>query len=417
MLICGLPLLPVLHAEEKPLTLSEAYALSLKRSEDIAIKVQTLDAAQAHFYQALNTIMPKADFLITRKEQDAAGNGDTSSDVASTSTRRVTPEKKFMFSQPIFSGFKEFAALQASGAEKAQRVFEIERAKELLFLDVVDAFYGVLQSQEDLQVLQSIHDALEKRIKELGERGKIGRSKDSEGQTAIADLKINEADLEEAKGAEAIARQLLEFYIGKEIQGKLVDDNDFKKDVSDMAYYLAKSGYRSDLKASEQAQILAEKNVVVAQSGLFPTVKVDGNYYTQRVGFQSGIDWDVLLTIDIPILNGTETIGDIKEAAAGRETAKLQFGKLKRQTELDVKDAFVMFKVSGLQEKALEAAADASKKNYELNMEDYRHNLVNNLDVLDALQKYQDVRLRLNRAHYQALKSFWRLKVTVGETL
>ncbi len=417
LLASGFLLLSGLHAEEKPLALSEAYALSLKRSEDIAMKVATLDTAQAHFYQALNTIMPKANYLITRKEQDASGSGNTSSDVASTGTRRVTPEKKFTFSQPIFNGFKEFAAIQASGAEKAQRVFEIERAKELLFLDVVDAFYGVLEAREDTEILNSIHGALENRIKELAERGKIGRSKDSEIQTAVVDLKMNEADLEEAKGAETIARQLLGFYIGKEIQGRLLDDNDFKRDVSDMAYYLAKSGYRSDLKASEQAKILAEKNVVAAQSGLFPTVKIDGNYYTQRVGFQSGIDWDVLLTIDIPLLNGTETIGDIKEAAASRETAKLQLGKLKRQTELDVKEAFMMFKVSGLQEKALEAAVDASKKNYELNMEDYRHNLVNNLDVLDALQKYQDVRRRLNQAHYQMLKSFWRLKVAVGETL
>ena len=405
------------HAEEEPLTLSEAYTLSLKRSEDIAMKVATLDAAQAHFYQALNTVMPKVNYLITRKEQDASGSGDTSSDVASTSTRRVTPEKKFTFSQPIFSGFKEFAAIQASGAEKAQRVFEIERAKELLFLDVVDAFYGVLEAQEDTKILNSIHEALENRIKELTERGKIGRSKDSEGQTAFADLKINEADLEDAKGTETIARQLLEFYIGKEIQGRLLDDNDFKRDVSDIAYYLAKSGYRSDLKASEQAKILAEKNVVVAQSGLFPTVKIDGNYYTQRVGFQSGIDWDVLLTIDIPIFNGTETLGEIKEAAANRETAELQFGKLKRQAELGVKDAFVLFKVSGLQEKALEAAVDASKKNYELNTEDYRHSLVNNLDVMDALKKYQETRQRFNRAHYRMLKNFWRLKVAIGETL
>ena len=77
----------------------------------------------------------------------------------------------------------------------------------------------------------------------------------------------------------------------------------------------------------------------------------------------------------------------------------------------------MLFKVSGLQEKALEGAVDASKKNYELNTEDYRHSLVNNLDVMDALKKYQETRQRFNRAHYRMLKNFWRLKVAIGETL
>ena len=155
------------YAEEKPLTLAEAYRLSLKRSEDIAMKVETLNAAQGRFYRASDTVMPKADFVMTHKEQDASGSSGSTSTTDSSLTRRVIPEKKFTFSQPIFSGFKEFAALQGSGAEKEQRVFEIERAKELLFMDVVDAFYGVFLAQEDVEILKSIHTALENRIKEL----------------------------------------------------------------------------------------------------------------------------------------------------------------------------------------------------------------------------------------------------------
>ena len=263
------------YAEEKPLTLSEAYTLSLERSEDIAIKIQTLNTAQAHLYQAINTMMPKVDFLITRKEQDAGESGSSDSSVGSSLTRRVTPEKKFTLTQPIFSGFKEFAALQASGAEKAERIFEIQRAKELLFMDVVDAFYGVFETREDVEILNSIHEALENRMKELTERAKIGRSKDSDIQSTVSDLKINEADLEEAKGAAVVAKQLLEFYVGKEVPGGLADDSDFKQDVSDITYYLTKSGYRSDIKALGEAKTLAEKNVVVAQSRLFPPVKVD----------------------------------------------------------------------------------------------------------------------------------------------
>ena len=42
-----------LTASEKPLTLSDCYALALKQSETIAIKAEIIKEAEAHFVQAL----------------------------------------------------------------------------------------------------------------------------------------------------------------------------------------------------------------------------------------------------------------------------------------------------------------------------------------------------------------------------
>ncbi len=375
-----------------------------------------MNVAQAHFYQAVDTVMPKVNFLMTRSEQDAPEGGSASSDgVSSSLSRRVTPQKKFVFSQPIFSGFKEFAALEGSGAEKSQRRHELQRAKELLFVDVMEAFYALAQVRRDIEILASAQKTLGGRIEELTGRAKLGRSRDSEVQKAFSDLKTVEADLEQAKGAEILARQLLEFYIGKPVDGDLDEEENLKTEVSDVADYLTKAYARADVKAAEQAKVLAQKNVVVAQSGLFPTIKVDGNYYTHRVGFQSGIDWDVLLSIDVPVFTGTETIGEIKEAAANRETASLFLEKSKRMADLEIKNAFAEFKASGLVERALVEARDASKKSYELHAEEYKLNRVNNLEVLDALKQYEDIERRWNTARYQMLKNFWKLKVAVGE--
>jgi hypothetical protein len=50
-------------------------------------------------------------------------------------------------------------------------------------------------------------------------------------------------------------------------------------------------------------------------------------------------------------------------------------------------------------------------------VEDYRLNLVNNLDVLQALEDVQHARREMLRAHNEVKRLFWKLRVATGETL
>lgn len=411
--------LPALFAaESKFLALKEAYALALARSETVGIQKEAINEAQGRFYQALNQALPDVSFLITRQDQDALSSSSVSSDsVGGGAFRRSTPQKKFVFSQPLFSGFKEFAGIQGAGSEKAQRRFEWQRAKEILFINVVDSFYALAETRKDITILNEIEQAMAKRIRELTKRVNIGRSRESELRTAVSDLKILVADIQSARRMEIITRQLLEFYIGKEAGGDLAEEKDFNPALSEPLFYLSRRDQRNDVRGAEEAYKLAQKKVIVAQAGFFPTVKVDGNYYTQRVGFQSGTDWDTTLSVDVPVFKGTETIGKVKEAAAQRETAKLKWELAKRQAEMDIKNTFEIFRSSQLEEKALAEAVGAARESYELVSQDYRQNLASNLDVLDSLKRYEEVLRRLNQASKATKKNYWKLKVAVGEAL
>ncbi|MBI4432269.1 MAG: TolC family protein [Candidatus Omnitrophica bacterium] len=399
--------------EAKPLSLMDAYQLALKRSEDLAIRKEAIEEAEAHFLQAFSGILPSVSYLITRKEQDSAAGTSDSDGVSSTSLRRSTPEQKFVFSQPIFSGFKEFAAMRGAGAEKRQRVYEHRRSEELLFIDVMESFYTVRQMKENVQVLGVVRQAVEERIKELRGRAKIGRSRESEIQSSLSDLKLLRADEEDARYALVLAKQLFEFYIGRPLAEDLAEDLAPVAD-KEAVDYLAKSHDRSDVKALEQAGILSDKNVQVARSGYWPTVSLDGNYYTERVGFQSDIEWDVLLSVDIPIFEGTQVAGKVKEAAAEREAARQNYSKSKRLAQLEIRNAYAAFHFLRRRENLLAQAATASEENYRLNALEYRRNLVNNLDVLDALRTWQNVRLRLNEARYETRKNYWKLQIAAG---
>ncbi len=402
------------------LTLSESYQLALKRSEDLAMKAELIQEAEAHFYQSLDVFLPTARFVMTRSEQDAgkdpAPANAAGENATSNQLRRTTPLKRFIFTQPLFSGFKEFAVLRGSSAEKKQRRLELRRAEELLVIDIVEAFYAVLTAQQDARILEEIQKALEERVRELTERAKIGRSRESEVQTAIADLRMIEMELERARRTETTSRQLLEFYIGREIQAELSDDSPVEE-LREVSHYMPRSVIRSDVKAAEEGSVLAANNVIVAQSGFFPKVSLEGNYYTERIGFQSGIDWDYMLVVDIPIFDGAQTLGDVKLAEAKEESARLLSQKTGRMAELEIKNAYEDYRSSKVEEAKLFQAAEASRKSYELQTEEYRMNLVNNLEVLDALRQREAIHRSFNQAQFEAKRNFWKLKVAVGETI
>lgn len=402
-------------AGPQALTLRQAFRLALKKSETLAMKKEEIAIAQGHFYQALNTVMPNVHFLMTRFDQDASESGSGST--VTNSSRRSTPEKRFTFSQPLFSGFKELAAIQASGAEKKQKAYEYQRAEELLFVNVMEAFYNLAAAQRDVKILESAQKTLDDRVAELHQRVKLGKSRESEAQSAVADQKTTQAELLDARRLEVVSRQLLEFYIGRQIVEDLAEEANLPEMPAELESYLEKAKVRSDVKAAGEAYELLEKGVTVAQADLFPTVRLDGNYYTQRVGFQSGNDWDVLLTFDIPVFNGTETFGNIKVAAAQRDQARYNLQDVTRRAGLDVRNAYEDYISSRERETAYAQAAEALKKNYELQAQDYRLNLVNNLDVLDALRRYEDTGQTANQARYDARRNYWMLRVAIGGVL
>ncbi|MBI3321756.1 MAG: TolC family protein [Candidatus Omnitrophica bacterium] len=403
--------LPAVYASPAPtseglaLTLAECFALALTRSETIAIQQELIKETEARFSQALSGILPRASFEWSEKRQDGSGG--------SAFTLKEVPERKFVFSQPLFSGFKEFAAMAGSRAERRQRRFERTRAEHLLLVDVSNAFYLLLEQQEDRQALETIRTALLQRIDELKERERLGRSRLSEIASAQAKLRRVEADLEQILGRETTARHLLEFLTGLERVEALSDRGTLPASGEEREW-LSRLEFRPDLQAAEEAWRVAAKAVVIARADWFPDVNVEGNYYIKRVGAASGVDWDVLLTVDVPIFQGGRVTGAVNEATSRERQARLRLEQIRRQALLEIRDAYANYQAGFARHAVLEQARDAAEENYRLQVEDYRLNLVNNLDVLQALEDVQNARRETIHAIHEVKRLSWQLRVAAG---
>ena len=403
----GVNAAPSVFAQTKTLSLSECYQLALQRSETVAIQQELIKEAEARFGESLSGILPSAVFSSSDERQN--GGGQTNF------TLRKIPERKFVFHQPLFSGFKEFAALAASRAERRQRIQETLRAQQLLLSDVADAFYLFWGYQEEIQSVETIRSALVQRVDELNKRQTLGRSRLSEVASAESRLSRADADTESVRSSAEVARQLLEFLIGEPVED-LTDDQAFPEPGLE-ENYLAKVDSRPDVQAAQEAMAVARKQVTIARAGFWPTVGLDGDYYTKRVGNAANVTWDATLQIDVPIFDGGEAWSQVNQAKAQLKEAELRLSQVQRTAVLEIRNAYTQFQRAQRRNAALEKTWQAADKNYQLQMQDYRSNLVNNLDVLQALEDLSTAQQDFIIAKYAAKRFYWSLKVAVGESL
>lgn len=404
---------PVFNPSGNDLTLYDCYKLALKQSEIIAISIDSVKTAQARFLQALTIMMPYVSFQSVDTQEAIPNDAGTT---FSTLKPAKSSERQFQITQTLFSGFKAFAAMKGSTLERDQRIEEKIRAEQLLLVDVSNAFYLFIEKKQDFKALMRIKTALTNRIKELGFREDLGRSRPSEVVNAKAQLYTVEADLKVVKSQEIVARQLLEFLVGRSVK-EVSDSYQIPNQLMAEDYYVSKFINRPDIKAANYAWQFARKELAVINSDFLPSVSWQGNFYTQRTGFNKGTDWDVMLKMSIPIFEGTEVVGRSQEYKLKAHQRELEYVRLRRYAPYDIKDSYVKLDTALAVQENLKKAFYTAKVNYYLQKKDYIRSLVSNLDVLAAIQTLQDAQRNYIRAVYEAKRLYWRLRVSIGEDM
>ena len=404
---------PIRPGEEKTrLTLSDCYQLALVESEKIAMDTDQIRIAEARFLTALGTMTPHVSFLSQDYQEKKLPD---SSDPTGLQTTKSS-QRQFNVTQTLFNGFKTMAAVRQSRYEKTQFINEKIRGEQLLLLDVANAFYLLIEKREDIKALQKTRFALDSRVKELIARARLGKSRPSEIVYAKASLYNVEASIEDAQNQEIIVRQLLEFLIGWSAIGELADTYEFPARLKDEDYYTGKASGRPDVTATEYAWHAAKEKVRVVDSEFLPDVEIGANYYTQRTGFDKGVDWDVTLAASVPIFEGTDVLGRSKEANLLADQSWQTFHLTKRRAPYAIEDAYATLTTSMSVRNTLRKAYTTAKFNYHLQRRDYLRRLVNNLDVLAAIQTLDDTERSYIHALYEAKRQYWNLRVAVGRS-
>ena len=393
------------------LRLGQCYDYSLIQSEKIAMNTELIKQAEAHFIQALGIILPHISYYSEYGQEDT-GKPNAPADAYGIDSKST--QANFTIKQTVFNGFKEFAAMKGSNCEKRQRTYEKARAEQLLLVDVTDAYYLLAERFEDILSLEEIRGAFEERVRTLTEREKIGRSRESEVVNAQTQVYTVEAEIITQKNQVTILRNLLEFLTGVPVKNvAYMPINNVI--LAPESIYTAKVNNRPDVKALYEAWQLEEQAIIVANSDALPSVSFENNNYVLRSNSYKDIGWDVTLKVNIPIMNGTETIGAVSAARSKARSKKLEWERAKRLAFQNIKDAYSTLSNAIANHRMLKRAMESAKLNYDLQKKDYDLSLVSNLDVLASIQTLHDARRKYIHSLFEVKRLWYTLLLTTGD--
>ena len=404
---------PAVRADDagRALSLDEVFAAALQRSEVIATQTELIRQAEEHYRQAGGALLPTVSGVVTHTWQEGLPASVTSTTPTNLSYQ---PVSKVNATQPLFRGFREFAGLRQTRDLVGAQNEDYQNARVLLFKDVVQNYYGVLTLEQDLRNLDEEIRQNVDREQDIGKRVRIGRSRPAELLNVQATISTLRAQVEQVNTQLRVARETFAFLTGLDASAPLRDSETVAESFEPLPGYLAAVDQRPDVLASQQRLVAARENVKVAQGAHLPSVDLSGNYYLDRPGYLSDVNWDVTLALTLPIYSGGTMQSKVREAVSQRTQAELTVSQTRRQAEQEVRSLYQSVRLDRAQVEALDKATDAARKSFEAQSKEYRLGLVTNLDVLQALTAFQENQRALDRARFTLKTDYLTLQAVTN---
>jgi outer membrane protein len=397
-------------ASPEPVRLQSAFESALKKNESASIATAQVDQADARESKAFGQVLPQISLIGNYLRQDAPTNTASSQLKPDQSSARIN------LTQPIFHGLSDIYAYRATQALARSKKASEFAARLALYTSVAAAYYGVLSSEKDRENLKSILELTEKRVGELKQRTKIGRSRRGELLASESQSAVLKAQLEAAVVAASNARDNFQFITGLPAESPLYDDPSRQQGHSpSLELYLNMVEKRPDVEAVKETYEASDQLVGAAKGIHWPAVDFSANYYLHRTGSLSASKWDLGITATLPLFAGFSHQSAIRETVSKRKEDELRLAQIRRQAFAEIKTLYQSFKGTVAQNNALELAVQTSEANYKQQQKDYGYGLVTNLEVLQSLNQLQEARRNLDRTHYQARLALIQLQAAAGQ--
>ena len=385
------------HCRADSVSLEACFSSALKQSETLADDREFIRQAEEHFTQALAAVMPSISAGYAYVNQDTS---DLPTGTDDTLYKDMTTTK-ISISQPLFRGFRDFAALKLNQNLITSQKQSYEWAAYQLYQDTSNAFYLVVSLENDIAILRKEANLYDKRIKELRSRVAIGRSRATEVLNVQVSRATLLAQIEQVKAQLSSARELLSFLTGLPASIELSDIQTIPSSIGSFESYDAKLSDRPDIKAAIARTEAANNNVDIAKGAYLPSADISANYYgTRPKGTLQDSKWDATITATLPIFTGWLNTSKHAESESLLRQSRNDLELVKRLARQDLKTTFQRLTYDISQVNEFENAADLAERNYTAVSGDYDLGLVSNLDVLQTMTAYQDTQRSLNKAKY-----------------
>lgn len=401
--------------------LMQVYREALVNDAQYAAARAAAEAGREKLPQGLSGLLPRVDATantVWNENRYRVNNNSRVDKDYNTNAYNV------VLSQPLFR-WQNYVQYGQAKLQVVQAEANFAQASQDLILRVAQAYFDVLNAQENLRAVQANKASISQQLEQAKKNFEVGTATITDSHEAQARFDLANAQEIAADSDLEVKRYALRVVVGKD-PGEL---NRLKPQAVLLPPQPASMDKWVDaaekdsftVQAQQAAAEVADKEVERTRAGHYPTLDVVANYGKSNsvASFATNDSLEtnarnIGLQLNIPIFQGGYVNSKTREAVANRSAAEAALESAKRTATLGTRQSYLGV-VNGLaQVRALEAALVSSSSALDSNKLGYEVGVRINIDVLNAEQQVYLTKRDLAKARFDTLLSQLKLKAAVG---
>ena len=360
------------------LTLQEAIEEALGHHPSLLAARGTLQVQQALVGEARSNYFPQLNLLSTYTR--ATGNASTSvqSSQALAAPRSTPAPSNTSFNnyaatltlqQRIFDFGKTIADVESARESMQGNDLNVMASRQTVTVNVKVAYYGLLQARRLVQVQEETVKQFKEHLDQVEGFYRAGTRTRYDVTTAEVNLTNAKLDMIKAKNAEVVARVTLANAMGVPDRpiGEMEDLLSFKKvEISEDQAIEESLSNRPDLMSLSAQRRAADATIRSARRSYFPVLSGVADYTWRGQEYPLVWNWDVGLTLTVPLFSGYLTQSQVAAARANMIVADANEEVLRQNVILEVHQVFANLKEAEERVQTSEVVVRQAEENLDL---------------------------------------------------
>ncbi|BDU54964.1 TolC family outer membrane protein [Limnohabitans sp. TEGF004] len=392
----------------------------------ISAKAQ-FEANLARANQALGGILPNISVSVSQVRTDFQRQAEGAAKSAITELETKTTAATLV--QPIYRP-AAWATYRQGGRQLQQAAAQYEAAEHDLLVRVSQAYFDVLTSEDNLELVQNQKKAVSEQLASAQRNFEVGTATITGVRDAQARFDLANAQAIAAENELRTKRLALNMVVGlsdakpKRLAKSTVLVEPPKEDVNAWV-----SQAQTNSPAVRQAQLAVEvadyemdkatavhKPTLDAQMTYGRTENLKGSFVGTTYASTPTTTWNpsVGLVLNVPLFAGFSGVYKVKEAIALKDKAQSDLENARRGTEQATRNTYFGLLAGLSQVKAYEAAEASSQSALDANKLGYSVGVNINIDVLNSQSQLYQTKRDLAKARYDVLVTNLKLRQAAG---
>ncbi len=299
---------------------------------------------------------------------------------------------------------------------------QLKLAGQDLILRVAQAYFDVLQSQDNIAFINAQKSAITEQLASARRNFEVGTATITDTHEAQARYDLAVAQEIAEQNSLAIRLRALEKLIGKPpgALDSFVESGQLKVDAESIDSWAARAA-EGNLEAGIQrlAKTIADQEVERNRAGHYPTLDAVAGYTVNNNQNFGTIKMDsrgatIGVQLNVPIYQGGLVNSRVREAVANQEKARQDLAAATRDASLQARQAWLNVSSGAARVKALEQALASTQTQLDSTKLGQQVGVRTSLDVLNAEQQVLSARRDLAGARYACLLAGLSLRAAAG---